>query len=85
MAAKTFGRIDTTVNAMTHQVVSSVGHAAPGISMVFNRRFQIAASPVAIAAKTLLVTHAADRFILNGAVSVTLKKGPGMLIDTKGE
>ena len=80
VAAEAFCGIEPSVNAVAGQIISPVGHQAPGVTMVFERRFQGCAGAVAVTAKRRPVTHGADLLAVDGLQAVAFTEQRRMFI-----
>ena len=61
MASKTFGRVNTTINAMPGQIIPPVRIATSWIGMTFERRFEFYADTVASRTIAGMMAHLTHR------------------------
>ncbi len=85
MTTKTFGWVEVSVDAVTNQVISTMGRQAPGIRMILDRRFQAGTRTVAIATETGLVAHIAHSLATSCREPVVVAEQRGVLVAPERE
>jgi len=74
VAPETSGRIELSVDAVTREIFSSVGHRPAGIAMILECGLHGYALAVTIAAKAVLMAHGTHVLIADGRILMIFTK-----------
>ena len=79
VAAETGGRVDTSIDPMSAQVIPTMRHFPKGLALILLGGFQLHPGRMAIKAEIPLVAHCTDLLIMIGLELVLLREVDRMI------